>query len=41
MDPESGMTCAYTPNLWLVDDEWLLRQAAQWQTLMNVLPTLG
>jgi CubicO group peptidase (beta-lactamase class C family) len=37
MDPASGIACAYTPNLFLVGDEWLIRQAAQWQVLIDEL----
>jgi CubicO group peptidase (beta-lactamase class C family) len=39
MDPASGITCAYTPNRLLIGDELLLRQAAQWQVLTDVLAT--
>jgi CubicO group peptidase (beta-lactamase class C family) len=38
MDPASGITCACVPNRYLVGDEWLLRQAKQWQVLIDVLP---
>ena len=41
MDPASGITCAYAPNRFLVGDEWLLRQAEQWQVLTDVLRNLG
>ncbi|MDP9332445.1 MAG: beta-lactamase family protein [Actinomycetota bacterium] len=37
MDPASGITCAYAPNRWLVGDEWLIRQAEQWEVLIDVL----
>jgi hypothetical protein len=40
MDPATGITCAYAPNRFLAGDELLLRQAAQWQTLTEVLATL-
>ena len=41
MDPASGITCAYTPNRLLVGEPWLIRQAAQWQVLRDVLPNLS
>ena len=37
MDPASGISCAYTPNRLLVGDDWLRRQAKQWQVLTEVL----
>lgn len=37
MDPASGISCAYTPNRFLVGDDWLRRQAKQWQVLTDVL----
>ena len=40
MDPAAGITCAYTPNRWLDGDEWLIRQAEQWQVLFDVLRNL-
>jgi CubicO group peptidase (beta-lactamase class C family) len=40
MDPASGISCAYTPNRFLVGDEWLRRQAAQWQVLTEVLRSI-
>jgi CubicO group peptidase (beta-lactamase class C family) len=40
IDPASGITCAYTPNRWLDGDPWLIRQAEQWQVLMDVLRNL-
>jgi len=40
MDPAAGITCAYTPNRWLDGDEWLMRQAEQWQVLFAVLRNL-
>jgi CubicO group peptidase (beta-lactamase class C family) len=40
MDPAAGITCAYTPNRWLDGDEWLIRQAEQWQVLFDLLRNL-
>jgi len=41
MDPATGISCAYTPNRFLVGDEWLRRQAKQWQVLTEVLHSIG
>jgi CubicO group peptidase (beta-lactamase class C family) len=41
MDPASGISCAYTPNRMLMGNLELLRQAEQWQVLMDVLPRLS
>jgi hypothetical protein len=40
MDPVAGITCAYTPNRLLVGEPWLIRQAAQWRVLGDVLRNL-
>ncbi|MDQ1457498.1 MAG: hypothetical protein QOH28_3118 [Actinomycetota bacterium] len=40
MDPAAGITSAYTPNRLLVGDEWLIRQAEQWEVLIDVLRNL-
>jgi CubicO group peptidase (beta-lactamase class C family) len=40
MDPESGISCAYTPNLWLTAEAWYRRQFKQWRVLTDVLHNL-
>jgi hypothetical protein len=40
MDPASGISCAYTPNRFLVGDDWFRRQAKQWQVLTEILPRI-
>jgi CubicO group peptidase (beta-lactamase class C family) len=40
MDPESGISCAYTPNRWLTAEAWYRRQFKQWRVLSEVLPGL-
>jgi CubicO group peptidase (beta-lactamase class C family) len=37
MDPATGITCAYAPNRYCVGEEMLVRQAAQWMLLSEVL----
>lgn len=41
MDPASGIACAYVPNRILVGDDWLIRQADQWQVLIDVLRNIS
>ena len=41
MDPESGISCAYTPNRWLTAEAWYRRQFKQWHVLSDVLHSLG
>ena len=41
MDPESGISCAYTPNRWLTAEAWYRRQFKQWRVLSDVLHSLG
>jgi CubicO group peptidase (beta-lactamase class C family) len=41
MDPESGISCAYTPNRWLTAEAWYARQFKQWRVLSDVLYSLG
>ena len=40
MDPESGISCAYTPNRWLLAEAWYRRQFKQWRVLSDVLNNL-
>jgi len=40
MDPACGISCAYTPNRFLVGDDWLRRQAKQWQVFTEVLRSI-
>jgi CubicO group peptidase (beta-lactamase class C family) len=40
MDPESGISCAYTPNRWLTAEAWYARQFKQWRVLADVLHSL-
>ena len=40
MDLATGISCAYTPNRLLVGDDWLRRQAKQWQVLTEVLRSI-
>jgi CubicO group peptidase (beta-lactamase class C family) len=41
MDPASGISCAYTPNRWLVGAAWMKRQGKQWQIFTEVLRKLA
>ena len=41
MDPESGISCAYTPNRWLTAEAWYRRQFKQWRVLGEVLHSLA
>ena len=40
MDPESGISCAYTPNRWLIAEAWYRRQFKQWRVLSDALHSL-